>query len=132
MKIPSLNTVPAETVIMNHAGVQARATSQDRVYKTREVPLQTNPPVQNDIHFANDAQKLDRKDVENEVNKLNEKIKFMNRSIKFSVDEKSNEIVVKVVDKTSGEVISQIPPEELLRLKERIDEMAGLLVEKTV
>jgi len=56
----------------------------------------------------------------------------MNRSIRFSIDDSSKDVVVKVVDKDTGEVIKQFPPEQVLKLRERLSEMSGLLVEGQV
>ena len=66
------------------------------------------------------------------MKELNEQMEQTNRSIRFSIDESSKDVVVKVVDKTNGEVVTQIPPEAVLKLRERLEEMSGLLVEKTV
>jgi flagellar protein FlaG len=56
----------------------------------------------------------------------------MTRTIRFSIDEELQDVVVKVVDNSSGEIVSQVPPEGVLRLRERIRDMAGLLIEKKV
>ena len=42
------------------------------------------------------------------------------RSLHFSVDEGSGQVVVKVIDETTGDVIRQIPNEEFLRLAKSI------------
>ena len=42
------------------------------------------------------------------------------RSLQFSVDEGSDQVVVKVIDETTGEVIRQIPNEEFLRIAQNI------------
>ena len=63
---------------------------------------------------------------------MNDQLKSMNRSIRFSIDENTNDIVVRVVDENTGDVIMEIPPEEVLKLRERLSEMSGLLVEKQV
>lgn len=132
MKITSTAINPTEPVYRDIAGMKVQATSKNVTEKSRDISQQTKPPVSDNKTSANFPQKLFKEDVEKEVNNLNEKLEGMNRSIRFTIDEDSKEIIVKVVDKISGEVISQIPPEEMIRLKERIDEMAGLLVEKTV
>lgn len=46
-----------------------------------------------------------------------------NRNLVFSVDEGSNRSVVTVKDSASGDVIRQIPSNEVLRLAERIKEL---------
>lgn len=132
MKIPSVNINPTEPAYRDFAGMKARTTSKNDTDKSRDITLQKSSPVSDDKKSVDITHELFMKDVEKEIKILNEQLDGMNRSIRFSIDQESKDIVVKVVDKKTGEVISQIPPEEMIRLKERIDEMAGLLVEKTV
>ncbi len=51
-------------------------------------------------------------------------------SVRFEKNRDLNEIVVKVVDSDSGDVIRQIPPEELLGLTKRLNELRGTIVNK--
>ncbi len=51
-------------------------------------------------------------------------------SVRFEKNRDLNEIVVKVVDADSGDVIRQIPPEELLGLTKRLNELRGAIVNK--
>jgi flagellar protein FlaG len=55
-----------------------------------------------------------------------------NRRLQFVVDHMSNEITVKVIDKTTDKVIKVLPPEELQRLHSRIEETIGFLFDETV
>jgi len=50
----------------------------------------------------------------------------VNRSLKFSVYDK-NKIAVTVLDKKSGDIIREIPPENLQKLSVKMDEMIGKL-----
>ena len=45
-------------------------------------------------------------------------------------DKASRQTVVKVIDKASGEVINQFPPEEIVRMAEMMDQTSLLLDEK--
>ncbi len=47
--------------------------------------------------------------------------------LRFSVDESSNSIVIKVLEKGTDKVIRQIPPDEILRLRQRISDLLGAL-----
>ncbi|MGL4269126.1 MAG: flagellar protein FlaG [Plesiomonas sp.] len=62
--------------------------------------------------------------------------KFMNsmqRGLAFSIDEKSGNQVVSVLDKLSGEVIRQIPSEEMLVIaRQMADKAAGILLNTEV
>lgn len=50
-------------------------------------------------------------------------------SVRFENDNEADELVVKVVDSKTDEVIRQIPPEELLHLTERLQELRGNIVD---
>ena len=49
-------------------------------------------------------------------------------SVRFENDTETNEMVVKIVDNESDEVIRQVPPEEMLELTQRLEELRGNLV----
>lgn len=65
-----------------------------------------------------------------ELQRISEKLQRMfNADLIFSVDEKSGEHVIQVIDKSTKEVIRQIPSEEAIQIKESIDRFQkGLLV----
>ena len=58
---------------------------------------------------------------------LNRMVQDMRRELQFQVDKDSGEVVVKVVDTQTGDVVRQIPPEEILRLRERLAKSAGAI-----
>ena len=45
-----------------------------------------------------------------------------NRAIRFEIDSELDAVIVKVIDKESGDVIRQIPSEELVELSKKIKE----------
>lgn len=51
-----------------------------------------------------------------------------NIRLSFSLHDKTGDLVVRVLDKDTGEVIRQIPPEEMLRLREKLEELTGVLL----
>lgn len=51
-------------------------------------------------------------------------------SLEFSVHEKTKQIMVKVKDSNTGEVIREIPPEKTLDFVAKLWEMAGLFVDE--
>lgn len=50
------------------------------------------------------------------------------RNLHFREDEASGRVVVSVVDSETGEVIRQIPPEQVMRMAERLPYLNGVLV----
>jgi flagellar protein FlaG len=55
-----------------------------------------------------------------------------NRKLQFIVDQRSQEVIVKVIDKNTDKVIKVLPPEELQRLHRKLKETIGLLFNERV
>ncbi len=62
-------------------------------------------------------------EIESAVDEISDFVQARNRDLNFSIDEKSDRSVVKVTDSESGEIIRQIPSEEVLALSERLKEL---------
>jgi flagellar protein FlaG len=68
--------------------------------------------------------------IDEAVEKLRSAGDLFNKRLDFQVDEETNRIVVKVIDTKTDKVIKEIPPEQLLHLAAKIQEMIGLLVDE--
>ena len=72
---------------------------------------------------------------EREINLAIEQVQVMmdlrNRSVEFTTDTESGAQVVKVVDSDSGDVIRQIPAEELLSFMRNLTRMIGTFIDET-
>ena len=68
-----------------------------------------------------------QEDVDQAVEKIKDAVQTVSQKLEFSVDKETDDIVVKVLDKESGEVIRQIPSEELLNIAKALDKLQGLL-----
>ncbi len=77
-------------------------------------------------------QQLEREQLEKVAQQLQEFMGEMSRSLQFQVDEDSGRDVIKILDKTSGDVIKQYPSEEVLSLVSKLSESAGILIDQTV
>ena len=71
-----------------------------------------------------EGNKLLLKSIQHEFNLIN------NVELKFDRDQETNEAYIKIVDKDSGDVVREIPPEALRKLAEKMDEMVGILFDK--
>jgi len=123
MKIESIRPIPIDPVMREKIDSGSPATAQVSRTKGKETS-QPQRPLQNDSQSADEIQQ--------DIAKINDQLESMNRSIRFSIDEGTKDIVVRVVDENTGEVVMQIPPDELLKLRERLSEMSGLLVREQV
>ena len=66
--------------------------------------------------------------VKKATEQINKFIQSSSRDLQFSVDQNLNRIIVKVVDKETGEVIRQIPGEETLAIANSLDTSKGVLI----
>ncbi|MBT8131012.1 MAG: flagellar protein FlaG [Gammaproteobacteria bacterium] len=54
------------------------------------------------------------------VEKVRNTVTDLQRELQFSVDEDSGRTIITVIDRESGKIIRQIPPEELLQIADRV------------
>lgn len=93
--------------------------------------LQEKPVPENNEPTKSEPQ-VSREDVVILADVLNQVAESFNHQLKFQIFEDTNRLYVQIVDKTTKEVIKQIPPEEMLELSAKIKEMVGLLLDKYV
>ncbi len=64
------------------------------------------------------------------LEKVNRSLAGSNRRFDISIHEKTNEIMVKVIDTETDEVIREIPPEKILDMVAKLWELAGLFIDE--
>jgi flagellar protein FlaG len=65
------------------------------------------------------------------VESINDFISTVANNLEFSVDRDTEQVVVKVVDKETHEVVKQFPSEEALAISKALDKLQGLMVKQT-
>lgn len=50
------------------------------------------------------------------------------RGIEFELSKETSRVITRVIDRESGEVIRQIPGEEVLKIAERLEEIQGQII----
>lgn len=95
-------------------------------------PSKGIPEVESGTHGgkgdAGEVTDLDNKKLKTAVHDLNKRL--INSEAVFGVHEKTNRIMIKIVDKTTREVIKEYPPEQTLDIIAKVWEIAGLLVDE--
>lgn len=79
-----------------------------------------------------EEEKASMEELSDAINKLNERIQTIQRDLQFSLDEDSGYTVVKVMTRTSNEVIRQFPSDVILRLAQTLDTDPLNLIQDTV
>lgn len=78
------------------------------------------------------AQKAEatRDQLQEAVQRVNDFVQPFNNGLQFSLDDDTGKTIVKVIDKTTDEVIRQFPSEEMLNIAKALDTMKGLLIQQ--
>jgi len=95
---------------------------------------------QQDVAVQKEQVKESRAQIEEkltqQVSKMNEYVQSIQRDLNFSVDDSSGEVVVKVFNRQTDELIRQFPTEEALKLaehmKENSESRSGLILKVEV
>ncbi|MCU7906853.1 MAG: flagellar protein FlaG [Candidatus Thiodiazotropha sp. (ex Epidulcina cf. delphinae)] len=72
---------------------------------------------------AQPSASVSKENVEAAVDQMKDFAQVMSRQLQFDVDDESGRTVVRVIDKDSGDVIRQIPSEEVLALARHMKEL---------
>lgn len=64
------------------------------------------------------------------IERANKAISGGNRRFEYSIHEKTKDIMIKVIDIDTKQVIREIPPEKILDVVAKLCEMAGIMVDE--
>lgn len=106
-----------------HLPAQKVATSQPMVNEQPEEEGKDAPNVAKDV-----AKKEENVlDLSETVERVKQFVKTVTTKLTFDVNPDTNDSVIYVKDKDSGRVIRQIPPEDMLKLIAKMDDITGML-----
>lgn len=109
-------------VLTNQSRISERQSDEVSLNGEAKVAITTNASNENADTQSNDIE-ANSSNVESAVGEVSEFVQSQNRNLNFSYNQDSNQSVVKVTDSETGELIRQIPSEEVLRLSERIKDL---------
>jgi len=101
------------------------------VAKTEERAASAAVPAAGATAAAPAAAPASREAVAGAVKAINEAMLSSSQGLEFSIDDETKDIVVKVIDVSTREVVRQMPSEEALAIAKSIDKMQGLLIRQT-
>ena len=121
-----------DNTINNAAPIQNAQAFNIQNQQTAQNPQKTAADLQKPQAVQENAKLYEQKTLSREklsesVQQLNDQLQKFNRDLQFIADEATGKRVIKVIDSNTGAVIRQIPPEEILRIMQNIDNMSGLI-----
>jgi flagellar protein FlaG len=106
---------------------QSRQPSVEKTYKVPEnikvlKPVETSKPI---------SEKEDNEtEIKNAVGKINKIIEGGGSHLQYEKHDVLNQMIIKVIDDETSEVIREIPSRKVLDMVAKLCEMAGVLVDK--
>jgi flagellar protein FlaG len=76
------------------------------------------------------AQRMSRSELQAAVEEVQVRMDQMGTNLQFTMDKEVEDIVVKVTDKQSGDLIRQIPSEDVVKLRKQLEELSGILFDE--
>jgi len=64
------------------------------------------------------------------IEKVNKRLRGIPTSLEFVIHEKTHDIMIKVINQETGEVVREIPPEKILDMVASFLERAGLIIDE--
>jgi flagellar protein FlaG len=129
---PAANMAGREGEIMEPLGeVKAAVIADQTAGPAAQEPTRPAPREQGAIvgrqSRPNKAGQVDRITTEKIADAIQQYVRSMDVKLKFHVHEGTGNMMVRVVNEETGELVREIPPEEILNLAAKIDEMIGTL-----
>jgi flagellar protein FlaG len=89
------------------------------------------PAVASSTETQPPAQQPDPEALRQSVAAANRSARSLGSSVQFNLDSQSGKVIVRVVEKETGQLIRQIPSEEMLELRRALDRISGLVIDET-
>ena len=121
------NAQMAPQIVNNQAKDSRTVVKAEAIVKHQPKPVPEAPKI--DI---NREPIMSSKELEVKIGELNEAMISRNQAVLFSTDPQTGKDVIRVTNKSTGELIRQMPSVEALKAMRNIDQMMGLIFnEKT-
>ena len=78
------------------------------------------------------SEQLSAQEVKNTVVAFNEVFEQANIGVQYRLDENTDDLVITLIDRDTEEVLRQIPPDQILKMRQRLEELMGLIFDTTV
>ncbi len=109
-------------LVVNRTSPEATPPNMEDRVTTQPSPEQA---VVAQVSARKDEQEPQRDELEQMVQDINQEYSMRNISLRFSIDDRSGSLIIRVLDTTNDKVIRQIPPESVLAIRRRMRALLG-------
>lgn len=107
---------PSSPKAIQHALHKSQAEQAERAARAKEVRLMEMEAI--------------RAKVEQAIEQLNEQVAMRQRELGFSIEGETDRLIVNVFNKSTGELVRQIPTEAVVRAADSFEALKGVLVDE--
>lgn len=123
-----------EVRAVQYSSIEARPVPLREEGKAQVAPATGQEPATSDVEETQWVRPMERGAdleafTEHLAQAVNEALRSMKYSLQFVVEAKDEDVTVRVLD-SEGEVVREIPPEEIRNLQRRLLEMVGVLFDQ--
>ena len=130
--IPSLSEHPAVISVSVGREVRVRESQQSGTVDSTRATAKKDAGQQSITLGDTQRSKSGSKEIEKTLIQLQEKFEHVEPRIELSVDKELNRVIFRLFDKKSGDLIRQIPSEQILKLDRFFADQSGLFVEEKI
>ncbi|OGR01515.1 MAG: hypothetical protein A2505_07575 [Deltaproteobacteria bacterium RIFOXYD12_FULL_55_16] len=121
-----VNIISGESRSFGSVPVAPAMVRQDK-QKTPVTPVASSVESESGKALAQREGRLSREQAIQYVQEIQTRFDKMGTNLQFSIDNSSEDIVVKITAKDSGELIRQFPSEAILQLRNQLNDLVGTL-----
>jgi flagellar protein FlaG len=126
---PPLSTTAAHKAPAASVVPSGPASAQPEQSESSVAKVKLQAPEKVDLGFS--AKEM-RENIQEAIDRLNQQLKANGRDLSFQMDEEINRPIITVRNIETGEVVRQIPSEEIIRMAHSIEEGKGLLFNESL
>lgn len=132
MQIDGIGSTTTINSSMSNRSTQ-QTTSSENTQKVEQIPRPRPKQAKQEVEqrYVEEKQ-FSEQDVINIIEKANKEFITYDRKFEFSIHEATKQIMVKIIDVTTDEVIRELPPEKVLDMVAAIWEAVGIIVDRKV
>ncbi len=81
---------------------------------------------------VSDSVRMTNEELQKIIQEIKKKLDLLNRYLKIEIDDQLDIPVVKVFERDTNRLIRQVPPDHVLRIMRRIDQLLGVFLSERV
>ena len=110
------------------------ASYESSISEKKVIPITINVNVGQGVSTIHEVQGKDKpvneKDLGKAVDRLNKFVETDNITVEYDIHPQFKDIMVKIIDKKTGDLITELPPRKILDMVAKMCELAGIIFDK--